>query len=54
MVSSDSVNSIVRLDLHLLSDEIQHLSEKDKKTEVKRLISVCPEYNNIQKKIEKH
>jgi hypothetical protein len=54
MVSSDSVNSIVRLDLHLLPDDIQHMSLKDKKTEVKRLISVCPEYNHLQKKIGKH
>ncbi len=54
MVSSDSVNSIVRLDLHLLPDEIQHMSAKDQETEVKFLISVCPEYTNIQKKIGKH
>jgi hypothetical protein len=54
MVSSNSVNSIVRLDLHLLPDDIQHLSERDQKNEVKQLISVCPEYNNLQKKIEKH
>ena len=50
VVSSECVNSKVRQDAHLLSDDIPQMSVEDQKNEVKHLIQVCPEYTKLQNK----